>query len=65
MGTSAAVKRYCEAMNLSVSRHVIERAVRNLSRIEALALIRDAFGGEEGSTSLAEAQEIYCAIKAR
>ncbi len=48
---------------LNPPQHVIVRAVRNLPRVEALALIRGCYRDNNGGfASLREAQEIYSII---
>lgn len=54
-----AIQKWVRQYTLSVPRHVIERAVRNLGPLESLALIRGAFGA-----SLPDARLILMAIKA-
>ena len=52
--------------NLSVPQSAVIRAVRNLDKVEALALIRQAYRHPDGgAASLDEAKEIYTSIQAR
>lgn len=59
-----AVKRYIHCGILQVPKYAIERAVRNLDKIEALALIRAAYGDKYQPAPLEEAVEIYTSIMA-
>ena len=55
--------KFAEALTLSVPTHAIERAVKHLDYLEALALIRAAFGPRDGANaSLAVAKLIYKTI---
>jgi hypothetical protein len=69
MGTKTAVEMYGDPKqfpNLLVAQHAIERAVRALDKIEAIALIRAAYHEDDGSfCGLAEARMIYASIVAR
>ena len=61
-----AIDKFSQHARLTVEQHVIIRAVQNLDKLEALALIRGAFTEESGSfATLEEAQLIYKAILLR
>lgn len=52
-----------ETRNVTVPIHAFDRAIRSLSKIEALALIRAAYKEEDGSyATLEHAKKIYVAI---
>ena len=58
-----ATQQYIEDNYLRVPKFVIERAIKNMSKLEAIVLIRGAFTDEAGSwVSLEEAKTIYKAI---
>ena len=60
------IEKYKEGVALSVPQYAIERAVLNLSPIEALALIRAAYRDDDGTlASLDDSREIYRAMQYR
>ena len=59
-----AIEKYKEGIPLTVPQYAIERAVLNLTPIEALALIRAAYRDDDGTpASLPHSREIYRAMK--
>lgn len=57
-----AIEKYARASTLEVPKYAIERAIGNLSEIEALVLIRAAYGYRGQLCTLREAREIYAAL---
>ena len=59
-----AVERFAKEMiSVAVPPHAFDRAVQNLSRLEALALIRATYKEEDGGyATLEHAKEIYVII---
>lgn len=55
---SKASDAWTSELRVSLPRHCLERAIRSLDKIEALALIRAAY-----TCTVAEAQEILALIK--
>ena len=59
-----AIEKYIKKQTLTVPRHAIERAVLNLGKMEAIALIRAAFQEEDGGyATLPTAKVIYSLIQ--
>lgn len=56
------VEEYTNQMNFTLPRFALERAVKNLDRLEAIALLRAACQQDGEYTRLQDAKEIYTSI---